>query len=225
MRALGVEDRLVARTDHDTARWAAALPSVGGGIRPSAEAVVSLAPDLVIRFEGADDLRTARRLEEIGIRHIGIRTARIADILDQIELVGRITGADERAKALAISIRSEMDELRKLAATLPRKRTVYVLGGAPPWVAGPGTYIDEVIETVGGANVFRDLEFEYGPVSPEEVLARAPQVVLVGRRSSWDPRLAPGARVVELAGRLGIPGPKVADDARFLFELLHQEEN
>ena len=56
LEALGAQDLLVGRTDYDDADWASALPSVGGGIQPSYETLVSLEPDLVVRFAG-DEVR------------------------------------------------------------------------------------------------------------------------------------------------------------------------
>jgi ABC-type hemin transport system substrate-binding protein len=45
-------------------------------------------------------------------------------------------------------------------------------------VAGPGTYFDELLARLGAANAFADAPLRYPQVGMEEVLARAPAVVL-----------------------------------------------
>ena len=88
IHALGSDDVLVGRTDFDTASWAAPVPSVGGGLEPSLEAVVALSPDLVIRFAGEQDTRTPARLDELGIHHMAVRPDRLEDIYRTVALVG-----------------------------------------------------------------------------------------------------------------------------------------
>ena len=95
-----------------------------------------------------------------------------------------------------------------------------MLGGTPPWVAGPGTYIDELIRLAGGINVFSDLESLYGAVSPEEFVARNIDLVLLPRGAAFDRAMAHGAHVAEVDPGLEIPGPGVAEAARDLADIL-----
>jgi iron complex transport system substrate-binding protein len=212
--AIGARDVLVARTDFDTASWAASLPSVGGGLEPSIETIVALRPDLVIRFGGPQDARTPARLDELGIPHMSIRPDDIEDVFSTIRLLGRVTGRDGAADSLVTRLRRELDAVRQRAEGLPPVRTAYVLGGDPPWVAGPGTYVDEIIRLAGGVNVFSDLGSLYAAVSPEEMVARDIDVVLLQKGSTFDRRLVDGAHIVEVGGALELPGPAVVEAAR-----------
>jgi len=221
---LGALGAVVGRTDFDTDGWAAALPSVGGGLHPNAEALVALRPDLVIRFAGEQDPDTPVRLDALGIPHLAVRPERIADILTTITLVGAVTGRTEEAGELNAEIRAGLEAVRADAAGRPRLRAVYVLGGSPPWVAGPGTYIDELMDVVGADNVFSDLEFLYASVSPEEFLARKIDVILVPPGSRFDLR-APGARVVRVPEGMDAPGPDLAEVAGALARTLHGGES
>src|SRR5690606_7153648 len=65
--ALGAGDRVVGRTRYDVDDAVAHLPSVGGGLDPSLEAIVALAPDLVVAFETASESRIRPRIESLGI--------------------------------------------------------------------------------------------------------------------------------------------------------------
>ena len=221
LRAMGADQVLVGRTDFDTEAWAAPLPSVGGGIEPNLEAIAALEPDVVIRFAGAQDPRTPARLDELGIPHVAVRPDRVADIYETNVLLGRVTGHARAADSLNTAIREGLKALAGSTEGLPPVRVAFVLGGSPPWVAGPGTYIDEVIDLAGGVNVFSDLDALYAAVSPEELRTRRIDVVLVSGRDTYDTSLTPGARIEEVGDALELPGPGVVDAARGVAELLH----
>jgi iron complex transport system substrate-binding protein len=220
LAALGAADLLVARTDYDTVQWAMDLPSVGGGILPSQELIVSLQPDLVIRFAGEQDVTTPAMLDQLGIRHIAIRPDRIEDIRASLRLMGAVTGHDEEAANLVRALDAALAQVHAEAAEHPPVRVAYVLGGTPPWVAGPGTYVHEVIEIAGGVNVFADLDRLYASVSPEEFVARNIDVIVTPSAASVPTGIPHGARVVEVGDLLELPGPGVADAARRLAEYL-----
>ena len=221
LRSIGADGALVGRTDFDRDAWSRALPSVGGGIEPNLESIVALQPDLVIRFGGSQDPRTPRRLDELGIEHLAVRPDHLEDIYRTAAILGVVTGHEEAADSLVESIRRGLLELSAKAATLPRVRVAYVLGGTPPFVSGPGTYIDEIVSLVGGDNVFRDLTVLYSSVSPEQLLTRDIEVVLYSGTATFDLRLAPGARLANVGDLLEIPGPDVVEAAYRVAELLH----
>lgn len=220
---LGARDVLVARTDHDTASWTVALPSVGGGLQPSLEAVVAVAPDLVVRFGGPQDTRTPAMLDDLGIPHVAIRPDGIEDIFETVRLLGAATGRGAEAEALVTGLRAGLDSVRAAAQGLPTARAAYVLGGDPPWVAGPGTYIHQLVVLAGGENAFADLGTLYASVSVEEFVARRVDVILTPRAGRLDRRVVGGARVEEVGDALELPGPGVVDAAWNVLRLLHPE--
>ncbi len=219
--AIGARSVLVARTDFDSASWASGLPSVGGGLEPSLETIVSLHPDVVIRFGGPQDPRTPARLDDLGVPHLAIRPDDIGDVLSIVDLLGRLTGHERAADSLHARLQAQLDEVRARWKDAPRVRAAFVLGGDPPWVAGPDTYVDELISLAGGVNVFSDLGTLYASVSPEELVARDIDVVLLPRGAQLDRSLVAEARVVDVGDVLGIPGPSVAEAARVVANALH----
>lgn len=221
LRAIGAGDRLVGRTDFDEGDWLDSLPSVGAGLEPSLEAIVSLRPDLVVRFAGDQDRRTPARLDDLGITHLAVRPDRIEDVLETIDMLGRATGRTAAGDSLVDDIRSDLEQVEEQVASQPPLDVAYVLGGTPPWVAGPGTYIHQLIELAGGENVFADLDDLYQAVSPEEIRSRSIDVVLVSGREAFDRSLAPDARIELVEESLEVPGPDLASSARRMVELLH----
>lgn len=222
IRAIGAEAALVGVTDYDQQDWTAGLPSVGGGLEPNLEAVLSLRPDVVIRFHGEQDPRTPARLDDLGIRHVAVRPVTLDDVYETNRVVGSLLGRERAADSLSAAIRQGLSALSDAAAHLPRRRVAYVLGGSPPWVSGSDTYISQILNLVGGDNVFGDLGAPYQAVSPEALRSRAIDVVFVARAGAFDEALTPGARIEVVGDALQVPGPDVVEEARALATVLHR---
>lgn len=218
--ALGAGRHLVGRTDFDTARALAHLPSVGGGLNPSLEAIAALDPDLVIRFGGESDPTTSLRLHHLGIPHVAVRPDGLRDIQRTIRQLGMVTGMVAEADSILDAMARDLERLETRVAGRPPVRVAYILGGSPPWVAGPGSYLQELLELAGGVNVFSDLEGLYGPVNAEVFLVREMDLILAPE----------GAEVVlpeiptplrRVSPGLEIPGPELARQAWSLARILH----
>ncbi len=218
--AMGLGDRLVGRTDYDPMPESADLPSVGGGLQANLEILVSLDLDLVIRFAGDSDQATAERLTELGIRHFAVQPDGIEDVMTIIRDLGRIMGEQDAAAAMLGEISYALDDVLDRVAERPKPRVAYLLGGEPPWVAGSGTYIDELITVAGGTNVFDDLGPLYGPVSMEALLRRDLDLILLSEGLTAPPPLAhlPSATLPE---SVEIPGPGLGTAARDIARLIH----
>jgi iron complex transport system substrate-binding protein len=218
---LGDRDALVGRTDFDTLASVASLPSVGGGLQPDLERLLTLRPDLVIRFEGEQDRVTGAALDQRGIPNLGLRPDRLEDVRAITLEMGRILGRTEAAESLLGAIDRDLAEARSRVAADPRVKVVYVLGGTPPWVAGPGSFIADLIDVAGGDNVFADLGALYAPVSLEDLLSRDVDVFLVGRGTSVSPRLRQRAPVIEVSTDVESPGTGLGRSALELARALH----
>jgi iron complex transport system substrate-binding protein len=219
--ALGDTARLVGRTNFDTLPALQHLPSVGGGLGPDLEVLSTLAPDLVIRFEGSSDTTTPARLDELGIAHLAVRPDQIADVFDMITWLGRVTGRTERAEALASDLRAQLDAVREQTRNQPPVRAVFLMGGTPPWTAGPGTFIDELITLAGGVNALADLPELYAAVNPEVLATRAIDVVLTAPGVELDERITRQRRVARVTSDVVIPGPSLGRAARDVAKALH----
>jgi len=220
--ALGATDAIVARTDFDELEAVRELPSIGIGLQPNLEAILSHSPDLVIYFHGESDETTPRRLRDAGVRAFAVRPDRIEDVRENIADLGRLTHREEPAAQLLARIDAGLREVAERVAGRETVRTVFTMGGEPPWVAGPGSYVDQLIRAAGGENVFSDVEALYGPVGVEAFLVREIDIVLA----------EPGADLPEPVSQIGVarlpdfidlPGPRLHEAARAIAEALHPE--
>lgn len=151
--ALGASERLVGRTRYDTLSALAHLPSVGGGLDPSLEAVTALDPDLVIAFETAGGSPLRVRLERMGIPVFGIQTQDTSDIFRNIDRLGTLLGRRAAADSLRDQLRSRLAAVQASTPPGRRPRVLFVAGMDPPIVAGQGTFVTELLGVAGGEPV------------------------------------------------------------------------
>lgn len=220
--ALELTGRLVARTDFDREPGLEHLPSVGGGLEPSAERLIAVEPDLVIRFGGESDRATPGHLDRAGIPHLAVRPLRIEDVRRMVRTMGRATDRVAASDSLLDTMDRELAELAEAMEGASRPRVAFLLGGDPPWVVGPGTFLHELVELAGGRNAFEDQRRDYAPMSVEEVLARDVDLILA----------LPGARVPPVLGSIPVrrvpeelqrPDHRIAASARTLARILHPD--
>jgi len=202
--ALGAGDRLVGVTEYcDYPPEAMRLPRVGGfsANTVSIETVIGMEPDVVLATGKLHQVLIAE-LERLNIPVVALEPQWYDDVCENILLLGRVTGKEDRANEIAAAMRAKADEIRSQAAKIPEDQRVtvfYQVWQDPLMAATSHSFIGEMIEMAGGRNIFADLEQRSPQVSEEAVLARDPQVILapsvadrdeivqrMRQRSGWD---------------------------------------
>ncbi|MFT3914693.1 MAG: helical backbone metal receptor [Anaeromyxobacteraceae bacterium] len=159
--ALGLRDRLVGVTRLDDAPEVKDLPRVGGFIDPSPEAVVGLAPDLVLWVTDGGALPAVRRIAELALSSrrpfavLAIPVISVADVLALPRIVGDALGAPAAGEQLAAELSARVEAVRRASAGLARPRVLFVVGREPLVVAGPGSFPDELLRIAGAENVVK----------------------------------------------------------------------
>ena len=236
--AIGARDALVGIDDYSARAEpsVADLPRVGGLYAPSLEAVVALAPDLVVLVPSVEQQAFRTRLEQLGLSVLALAgdPVRFDGVLAAIETLGRRTGHDAEARARVAAIREARDAVRRATARLPRLRAVLVLQREPLFVVGRGSFLDEMLRIAGAENLGAALGDPWPRASLEWLVAQAPEVLL---DSDADPEPAQAfwgrwpslpavraGRVVALdEGTITMPGPDLDHALWRLARALHGE--
>lgn len=179
--ALGAEAELVGVDDYSEFPAAVkALPKVGSFLAPNLEAIVTLAPTVVI----VDDIhgQTAGALRDNGIHVVECAMHALPDLRSALATVGTELGRTSQATAAIARIDGALDAA---AAHRPahHPRVLAVIdreaGGLGNLVAvGPGSWVDELLAVVGAENVLMASGVRYPRISLEEVLRGQPDVIL-----------------------------------------------
>lgn len=176
--AVGAGSRVVGVTEYcNYPEEAEARDTVGGVSTVSIEKVVSQDPDLVLGCE-LNGKETIERLAELNISVVGLNPANIGKILDDILLVGALTGEEENASSLVADMERRLEELKEKTQAAKRPKVAHITWHDPIWVAGRGTVQDELIGIAGGENAF-SYRKEWAAVSLEEFIDRNPDVIIV----------------------------------------------
>jgi iron complex transport system substrate-binding protein len=191
---------------------AAQKPSVGGTYDPNFEMIVALQPDMVVGLETQKDI--AAQLKALGIPFLGVAHEHICEILQSILTIGKACGAEAEAQQLFQSLEKQLADSSNIR-TKGGKRVLVCVGHdeslSRMYVAGKGTFYDELIEHAGGINVCGESAAKYPEISPEGLTTMHPDVVIDifpnprhFTSNAWMPYLA----VVITNDYASIPGPR-----------------
>ena len=186
--ALGLGDRVVGVTRYcDFPPEARAREKIGGFIDPSVEKIRALAPDLVIAYRG-NPWEVLNRLKALRtpvfILDIG---QRLEAVPETIAKIGKITRREDEARALLASLdRTYRKAAAAAGRAVSRPRVFLSLSGKDLMTAGRASYLHDLIERAGGANVAAAVSKPWAAYSRERLVRDDPDVVVIMAPSAAD---------------------------------------
>lgn len=247
--ALGLGDRVVGvSTFCRFPPEVVTLPKVGTFLKPDAELIAGLRPDLVVVHEKSTGLD--RRLTSLRIPFVVVDRGTLASVFSSIRQIAAAAGVPDPAETLVSNVERRLDAVRRAGAAAPRRRVLFIIGRRPGTLTdlvavGPGSYLNDLIEIAGGTNVLNIKgQPEYPRISMETVLRLDPDVIVdtvdMGeteierrQREPINERLwaAYGSLTAVKTKRLYaattdalvVPGPRVVEAAEWVAALLRRE--
>lgn len=225
--ALGAEARVVGVSRFsDVPAKVKDWPQVGGLTDLSVEQVLGLEPDVVVAVPGKAYLDRLRALVRAGVSVLVLPTSSIGDGFAGIQALGKLADSATTAEALTRSVKSS---LRSRASSKPDRalRAAVVYGWSPLFVAGPGSFPDQLLTVVGASNAV-DAGAAWAQWSPEALLAANPDLLVNAAGAPPPPGLDALAAIAEgrvydaPASSLFRPGPRLAEAAEQLAELIRR---
>ncbi|MFC1972170.1 ABC transporter substrate-binding protein [Chloroflexota bacterium] len=151
--ALGLEDRVVGVTQYCNYPEAAKTkPRVAGYSTPSLEKVISLEPDLILA-DAIHEKTVLPTLEKHELTVIVMAAKSIDTVLDDITLVGKVTGKSKAAAQLVDGLNARISAVTAKTQSLTSKerpRILHILWHNPIWTMGSETFIDDLLQKAGG---------------------------------------------------------------------------
>lgn len=242
--ALGLDDRIIGVTDYCNYPEQAKLkPRVAGYSTPDMEKLVNLAPDLILA-ESIHEKTVLPALENRGFTVILLQARTVQEILDNINLIGIATGKIKTAEILVADLQNRIKAITEKTKSLTenrRIRVLYAIWYDPIWTMGGGTYADDLITLAGGRNIYSS-DFEKSRVvSPESIVARNPQVILVSGMGTSGQTIAQNLRqqpwmqttdaikkghiyVISDADLIERPGPRIVDGLEEVARIIEESQ-
>ena len=176
--ALGLGDKVVGVTEYcNYPPEALDKEKIGGYSTPNIEKIIALQPDLVLASSiHAKEFIPA--LEERGLTVFALAPENLDGIIEDIQMVGEVTGKEEEASELVTQMENRIEEITNTTKNMQEKpRVFFITWHDPLWSVGSGTIIQELIEKAGGVNIFQDIT-GHGTVDLEGVVFRNPEVII-----------------------------------------------
>lgn len=151
-------------------------PIVTQFIKCHYDLIDQIAPDLIIGFS---DLQKTIASELIGRGHnVWITNQRsLAEILNQIKLIGRLVGSQADADALVARFMAKMELYREKGRRFSKKPKVYFEEWDHPRLSCI-QWVSELIEICGGENIFQTHSLaKYREVNDQDIIEHNPDVI------------------------------------------------
>jgi iron complex transport system substrate-binding protein len=152
---------------------------IGGSVAK----IRALEPDLIIGFSDIQ-AELAQQLVAANLQVLIFNQRSVQEILDTILVMGRLVGAEVRARALVEGYIARLAAAEQRARTRARRPRVYFEEWDEPMISAIG-WVSELIGLAGGQDIFHDRaqgkQASERFVSAREVSARAPEIYI----ASW----------------------------------------
>lgn len=181
--ALGLGDKVVGVSDFcDYPEEAKAKPSVGNYFNPSIENILALNPDLVLTDGHSEGIK---QLDSLGITFLVIDPKDFDGVFRDIGLIGQATGGEARAEKLVDQMKADMAHITNRVKGAQKVKAFYVIDATDlnnPWTAGPGSFVDSLINMAGGENVAAKAVAPWAQFSIEQLVSADPEVIILPTR-------------------------------------------
>lgn len=157
------------------------FPKVGSYLTPNLEKIAVLNPAIILTAGEIPALREFAHLHGISCHSIGMDT--LEQVYAGILTIGEVTQTKHRAQKLIDEMKTELQRIQQLTQNFPPIPTLLVVGREPRdlsaiQVAGGKSFLSEILTIAGGSNVFENAEQSYFTTSPEQILVKAPEVII-----------------------------------------------
>ncbi|HYA90256.1 MAG TPA: cobalamin-binding protein, partial [Thermodesulfobacteriota bacterium] len=238
--SLGLDEEIVGVSTHcNFPAMARSKVRVGSYIRLDFEKIASLNPDLIIATGAGNTRDTVDRLGKLGFQTYVIYPKNFRDILQSIAHIGQVVNREKEAQAIIEGMRKRSGRVIELTKGLPRPKVFVQIGDAPMVTVGKGSFADDLIRLAGGENVAEKEKEVYPRLGMEEVLKRAPEVIVISSMSptgdyqkilqEWTrwktiPAVKNGRVHLIDSDLLDRPSPRIIDGLEELVRVLHPEK-
>jgi len=188
--ALGLDKEIVAvSSDSDYPAAAKNKQKIGTFWQPNIEAIIMAKPDLVIALWFEQQKAIADKLKRMGYKVLILRIETITQLSQAIEQIGDAVGNTKSAQKLSKEINGQIAELKTKYNKNEKKKVLWVIQPKPLLVAGRNTFINELIELVGGQNAIGDTIGQYPLVDTEQILSCQADIIIQSAMGDADLKL------------------------------------
>lgn len=235
--SLGLGDKIVGVTSYcDYPEEAKSKEKIGDFSGINIEKVIELNPDLVVQY-GQGDEEVVGKIKEAGIPVVSYEPESVEEVINAIKEIGNITGAVEEAEKVTKAMEEKKNEIADKIKDAEKVKVFYEVWHDPLMAAGPGSFMDQLINLAGGENIAKDAQGEYPQFDVEQLIERNPDVYLTAQdleektvdsikaRPGYDNiNAVKNDRIYLLDPNISSrPGPRIVDAFELVAKALHPD--
>jgi iron complex transport system substrate-binding protein len=181
--ALGLENEIVGvSTLCNYPPSALKKPKIGTFSEPNIEVIMNLKPDLIFATDLEQDF-IVQKLRKLGFKVHQSSPANFRELIQSISAIGALTHRDKEAQRLTAQMKKRIQKVQASVAKVPvaqRPTVFFELWYEPLMTAAEGSFVDELITLAGGKNIAGKLPRPYCYYSPEQVILKNPDWIVIG---------------------------------------------
>lgn len=211
---------------------------IGTFSQPNIEKILSLRPD-VIFCTGLEQAPVIGKLKQLNLEVYVSDPSNTKELFVSIKAMAKLTNREKNGDTLINKMKKDMEEMQSKVQLVPEKdraRVFIEFWNNPLMTAGRDSFIDELIRLAGGINIAHDARSAYSYFSPEQVIKRDPDCIILAYMVNEDAAKA----IKERLGWRGIsavknnriyndinpdillrPGPRLVQALRELYNKLY----
>jgi len=185
---LGVGDKIVGRdsgSNHPSEAQNIEIVSTYEGV--DMEKIVAAEPDIILMDKTLDlsEANYNKFLEqEITVFRVYPRS--LQDVLDNIDMLGKITWTELEAKVLVDDLENRVTDVRSRTTLNPKVlHVIYFDGSSSPWVGTTSTFSGDLIEIAGGTAAVSDNSGKTIEFPIEKLIELNPDIILTSQDQTW----------------------------------------
>ena len=234
--SLGLGKKVVGVTNYcDYPIIAKNLPKIGGFINPNIEKIISLTPDLIIGTTDGNSKEIISKLRKLKQTVLIFNLSNIKDINRTIKLIGDITGREKEAGQQIESIESAIKEIKNKTKDLSNPKVFYIVGLYPLITVSSGSYVDDLIATVGGINIAKNSYIRYPKYPIETLIENNPDIIIITEMTKNDKIIYKEfmakfkkyfnenkIKIID-SDLVNRPGPRIVEGLKVMAKIIHPE--
>ena len=179
--ALGIEDRLIARTKADhIPESITSRPAIGTHMRPNVEMIMSLKPDLILQNAGRREAMTpVEQLKKHGLNVAVFGPETFEELFAVVTRIGTLTGTENQAESLVKQMKEKLIKIFEKSSGIANKPKIFFEARYPNLLAaGQASIVNDIIKYAGARNCVAANK-KFARVNEESLLSWEPDYYLV----------------------------------------------
>lgn len=160
------------------------IPRIGGAAGVDVERILSIAPDLILAWQGGTRENDIRKLQELGLKVVSVKGETLDDIPDSIRIIGDLLNRQNMASELISQFNEKLLQITRQYKNIPHHRIFIEISSQPLMGLTDRHSFTAGLALCGLDNIFSNEEKPTIVTDLESVLSRNAEYVLLRSRVS-----------------------------------------